>query len=198
MNIKSSWSTSFEIAFYTLDGNTIAKFIMDVKLEIGTEFLIAMLAINIFFLNLFLLDIFIFHWLFMSWCNMNSWIVFIQINFLVENDITKIALKFMLTKVFFFKVLQNFGKMLILITKPVGPNKEVLIFEWDQKQDKPVSWLITKNSKFDPYLVPPFATFSDSSADRFRRWDQACRFFSRRCFCERNFSQSIPMGFFTR
>ena len=28
---------------------------------------------------------------------------------------------------------------LILITKPVGPNKEVLIFEWDQKQDKPVS-----------------------------------------------------------
>ena len=27
----------------------------------------------------------------------------------------------------------------ILITKPVGPNKEVLIFEWDQKQDKPVS-----------------------------------------------------------
>ena len=70
----------------------------------------------------------------------------------------------------------HFGKMLILITKPVGPNKEVLIFEWDQKQDKPVSWLITKNSKFDPYLVPPFATFSDSSADRFHRWDQACRF----------------------
>ena len=67
--------------------------------------------------------------------------------------------------------------MLILITKPVGPNKEVLIFEWDQKQDKPVSWLITKNSKFDPYLVPPFATFSDSSADRFHRWDQACRFY---------------------
>ena len=136
---------------------------------IGTEFLIAMLAINIFFLNLFFLDIFIFLWLFMSWRNMNSWIVFIQINLLVENDITKIALKFMLTKVFFFKVLQNFGKMLILITKPVGPNKEVLIFEWDQKQDKPVSWLITKNSKFDPYLVPPFATFSDSSADRFHR-----------------------------
>ena len=123
-----------------------------------------------------MLDIFIFHWLFMSWCNMNSWIVFIQINFLVENDITKITLKFMLTKVFFFKELQNFRKMLILITKPVGPNKEVLIFEWDQKQDKPVSWLITKNSKFDPYLVPPFATFSDSSADRFHRWDQACRF----------------------
>ena len=55
MNIKSSWSTSFEIAFYTLDGNTIAKFIMDVKLEIGTEFLIAMLAINIFFLTFFCL-----------------------------------------------------------------------------------------------------------------------------------------------
>ena len=25
-------------------------------------------------------------------------------------------------------------------------------------------------------MVPPFATFSDSSADRFHRWDQACRF----------------------